>query len=134
MNLATSYRDTFIKYENTEPVQKIVPQSQANNVVNSRDKKKFISSITQNRADFVYYHDHVPPKPADVNPYISNLDQQIYPNNNREHTTVYSAEFIPKEYVKTLTCKKEDPPYERPSEKIDTETTTQVIFIYFNGT
>lgn len=123
MDLATSYRDTFIKYDNNELVSKIVPKKSENLI---SDKKKTISGITQTRADFVYYPNHVPSKPADCNPFISNLNKCIYPNNNRDHNTNYSCEFIAKELIKQKSCKKEEPPYEKPTEKLETETTTHV--------
>lgn len=125
MDLGTCYRDTFIKYENNELVEKITPKNSENFI--SSDKKKTISGITQTRADFISYPHHIPPKPADCNPYNSNLNRQIYPNNNRYHNTIYSSEFTPKESIKQKSCKKEDPPYEKPLEKFETETVTHVI-------
>ncbi|RNA34149.1 stabilizer of axonemal microtubules 1-like [Brachionus plicatilis] len=126
MDLATSYRNTFIKHENNDLVGKIVPKNSVNLI--SSDKKKTISGTTQTRADFVYYPHHVPPKLADCNPYTSNLNKQIYPNNTRDHNTIYSSEFTPKEYAKQKSCKKEDLPYEKPTEKLETETVTHRDF------
>lgn len=124
MELATSYRDNFIKYENSELVSKVVPKN--NDCLINSDQKKTISGITQTRADFVHYPNHIPSRPAECNPFISNLKKDIYPNNNHDHNTIYSSEFIPKELTKQKSCKKEEPPYEKPIEKFETETTTHV--------
>ena len=77
MDLKTNYRDTYVKYKDPERAKTIHPNQ--NDIIN--DKKPLLTSTTQTRSDFVQYPYHMPPKPADVNPYNSNLDRYIYPSN-----------------------------------------------------
>ena len=75
MDMATNYRDTFVKHKNAERSQIIVPR--ADIVLNPN--KNSAPSITQTKTDFVFHANHHPPKPADCNPFVSNLNKDIYP-------------------------------------------------------
>lgn len=77
MDLGTNYRETFIKYSDIEPVKKVLPNQ--NEIIISSNKL-MMPSITQTHHDFSYKPSR-PPKLADCNPYLSNLDQLIYPGS-----------------------------------------------------
>lgn len=76
MDMGTNYRETYIKYSDYEPVKKHVPVQ--NEIVSPN--KSTIPSITQTHHDYGYKQTR-PAKLADCNPYISNLDQLLYPGN-----------------------------------------------------
>ena len=81
MDLGTNYRETFVKYSDYEPVKKILPNQ---NEMLISSTKMMIPSITQTHHDFGYKPSQ-PPKPADCNPYVSNLDQLIYPGSKYKY-------------------------------------------------
>lgn len=78
IDMATNYRDTFVKFKNVERTKKILPNSQGVMVV--KDLSKIKPGITQTHSDYVSYPNHHPPRPADCNPFNSDLNKQIlYP-------------------------------------------------------
>jgi hypothetical protein len=85
MDFQTNYRKTFMQHPGFERAKTFIPNHNSTLIFNSDDKNKKISfeSITQTKSDFPIYPDHRPPKPADFNPYISNLNEQLYPGNKQ---------------------------------------------------
>ena len=77
----TTNRNTYVKYPNAERTKPFDPNKNAENNITNKQSLAPFQSTTQNRADFVVYHNFEPTKPANVNPYLSDLDRQIYPNN-----------------------------------------------------
>ena len=76
LDLVTSYRDTFKKHPIESSKERKLPQSQ--NILSISDKMPMIGE-TQNKADFKFYADFQPTKPANCDPFVSDLDKQIYP-------------------------------------------------------
>jgi hypothetical protein len=68
-------RETFVKYSDIEPVKKYLP---IQNEVMVQPNKTLIPSITQTHSDYEFKPSK-PAKLADCNPYISNLDELLYP-------------------------------------------------------
>ncbi len=78
MEFNSAYRDNYQSYPSFDgPPKPIIPNK--NEVIFT--KSKFKPSITQNQKDFIFHADHRPPKPADCNPFISKIDQDLYPGN-----------------------------------------------------
>ena len=86
MDFETNYRKTFMQHPNFERAKTFLPTHNStlifnNNNNNDKNKKISFQSMTQTKSDFPIYPDHRPPKPADCNPYVSNLNEQLYPGN-----------------------------------------------------
>lgn len=77
MALNTNYRDTFVKYQNFERQKAIVPKTNNETVIFESHRPTL--SKSQTSMDFIRYPNFQPPKPANCNPYISDLNNQIYP-------------------------------------------------------
>ena len=77
MEFNTCNRDTFVNYPDFKMTQKIVPvQNEA-----LKPKGKLKAGVSQNSVDFVFHAEHRPPRPADCNPYLSKIENDIYPGN-----------------------------------------------------
>ncbi len=82
MELATNYRDAFVKFTNPEKAVNAKPVQNANVLsTNNKEEKKFSVNKTQNQVDFKPHLNHQPPKMANTNPFLSNLDKHLYPGN-----------------------------------------------------
>jgi hypothetical protein len=75
MDFNTVNRETFIRYSDIEPVKKYIPTQ---NEVMVQSNKKLIPSLTQTHSDYGYKPSK-PAKSANCNPYLSNLDELLYP-------------------------------------------------------
>ncbi|CAF0808934.1 unnamed protein product [Brachionus calyciflorus] len=125
MEMTTSYRDNFIKYENKEAAKKLITKGKSQDFLLSNQIKQ-INETTQTKADFVFHINHVAPKLSDCNPYNSDLDKHIYLNNIRDLSTMYSNDFIPKNYSRSNSCKHEFQPFRKPNQKVERETVTHL--------
>lgn len=76
-DFTTSNRSTFVNYPDFEPTQSFVPKQNEGIVV----RGKLAPAMTQNQKDFVFHSDHKPPRPADCNPYLSKIENDMYPSN-----------------------------------------------------
>lgn len=74
MTLETNYRETFVKFKDPERTKLIVPKS----TITYEPRKPFLNK-SQTSLDFVAYSNHKPPRAAECNPFVSNLNDQIYP-------------------------------------------------------
>ena len=77
MEFNSAYRDNYPSYPSFELTKKIVPNQ--NEIM--FNKGKFKPSITHNQKEFVFYPDHRPPKPANTNPFVSQIDHDLYPGD-----------------------------------------------------
>jgi len=149
MELATNYRDAYVKFENAEKAINAKPVQNAN-VLSTNNKQNPLNK-TQNQVDFKPHLNHQPPKMANTNPFVSNLDKQLYPGNtyidfllvhifrylkmnknkllSYDHTTNYAKEFVgidTSKFQRSKSFKKESGEYKKPTEKVESESVTQV--------
>jgi hypothetical protein len=80
MELVTNYRDAFVKFDNAERAVNAKP-GQNSNVISTNNKEEKKLNQTQNQIDFKPHLNHQPPKMANTNPFLSDLDKQLYPGN-----------------------------------------------------
>ena len=80
MDLNTTNRNTYIKHINPERAQLIDPTKKPSEST-LRTTAVPMQSLTQTRSDYVFHKGFRPPKLADVDPYLSDLNRQIYPGN-----------------------------------------------------
>ncbi len=76
-DFTTSNRVTFVEYPGFETTQPIIPQK-GECVL---QKSKLATAVTQNSKDFIFHANHRPPKPADCNPYLSKVENDLYPGH-----------------------------------------------------
>lgn len=74
MEFNTSMRDSFVDYPNFEATQPFIPKKSESMI-----KGNFKTSSTQNQRDFKFHPNHRPPRPADCNPYLSKVENDLYP-------------------------------------------------------
>lgn len=128
MDFSTSNRDTFVNYPGFEPPQPIIPTQQNEAVVS---KIKIKPGITQNQKDFVFHPNHRPPRPADCNPYLSKVENDMYPGNLFDHQTTQRIQFPGIDVRKagvTQSFKAPVEQYRSPTEKVQGETVSMRDF------
>lgn len=129
MEFTTSNRENFVNYPGFEPPQPIIPITNKNET--HVFKTKLTPSITQNQKDFVFHSNHRPPKPADCNPYLSKIENDMYPSNMFDHKTTQRIQFPGIDVRKvglTKSCKAPDEVYVAPKEKVQGETVSMRDF------
>lgn len=127
MDFKTSNRVNFVDYPDHKVTQPIIPHQNEALV----EKGPFKPSFTQNQKDFVYHPNHRPPRPADCNPYLSKVENDLYPGSSYEHKTTQRVEFPGinvSEVGLTKSCKAPDVVYVSPTEKVLGETTSMRDF------
>lgn len=94
-------------------------------------KGNFKTSSTQNQRDFKFHPNHRPPKPADCNPYLSKVENDLYPGQGREHDTTQKVEFKGIDVTahhRTKSFKVEPEKYVAPTQKVLGETVSMRDF------
>ena len=80
MDMNTTNRNTYVKYANPERAQLFDPYKNSE-TTNLKTNATPMQSVTQSKSDFVFHQNFQRTKPANVDPYMSDLDRQIYPHN-----------------------------------------------------
>lgn len=122
MDMNTNYKVDFVPFKNAERAKKFAPDYHSQQVANT--ERVPIAGVTQTRVDFKPYPGYKQREPNGVDPYVSHLDQDLYPGNTYDHDTVYKKEYTGIDVKKNPKAKsyKSTQSYEKPTESFETET------------
>jgi hypothetical protein len=94
MDMDTNYKTDFVLFKDAERARLIDPDRHSKKVLSTSLARAAVTGITQNKIDFKNYPNHRPPPPANVNPYESYLNHQLYPGKKYIKTCFLFIKFI----------------------------------------